>query len=128
MVPKENDLVLVWILRIALYLQLILGATKFASMHSNFNLPDTVWDWHILLAVVIVVAAFFALRPLPRVPMNPVRVTARYLPWLPFLIGLGFLFGLISGITLIVIHMALGVITIGFVEIAAAQQRRALAL
>ncbi len=121
------DLTLLWILRIALYLQLVLGAWGFSGRFTGSYPPKMIWDWHILLAVVIVVLALVALRPLTKVPNSGARVAARFMPLLPFVFGLGFLFGVIGGTPLVVVHIALALITIGLVEAAAGQQRRALA-
>lgn len=114
-------MILLWILRILLYIQLVLGLARFSGLLVN----QRIWESHITLGVVIAVLALVALRPLAGVPSTGVRVLARFAPLVPLALGLGFLFNLIGGLPLVVLHMALGIGTIGLVEAAAAQQRRA---
>lgn len=108
-------------LRILLYIQLLLGLALAAGLMASAHLGDT----HATLGIVIAVLALYALRPLPKVPNSAIRVVARFFPLLPLVLGLGFLFAGLDG-ALIPVHMLLGIITIGLVEMTAAKQKRAL--
>ncbi len=114
------------ILRIALYIQFLLGLVRFFGPRIGFSLDNRVWDTHVTLAIVITLLALYALRPLPDVPSSGVRVAARFAPLVPLLVGIGFLTGVIPTGALVVVHMLLGVLTIALVEMASGQERRAL--
>lgn len=114
---------LLWILRLALYLTFSLGIGRFLGF-----LPGRgVWELHIVLGVVIAILALIALRPLPARPGDRLRLVARFFPLLPLALGLALLFKLVGGTPVVLIHLVLGIATIGLVEAAAARQRRALA-
>lgn len=110
-------------LRLALYVQLLLGLGRFAGLIPQ----QQIWEIHIGLGVIIAVVALIVLRPIPRSRLldpGP-RSAARWFPLLTLAVGLAMYFGYIGGRTIVMIHMLLGIITIGLVEVAAARQRRA---
>lgn len=112
-------------LRIALYAQLALGLSRLFG--ASFAFDRRIWDLHILLALIIVVLALIALRPMDRVPQTALRAAARFAPLLPLLLGVGFLAGVLPRSPAIVgVHALLGLATIGLVEMSSARQRRAL--
>jgi hypothetical protein len=113
---------LLWVLRAALYITFSLGVGRLLGLLTDRRL----WDWHLGLGVAIVILALIALRPLPRVPASGLRQTARFFPLLPFAVGMALRFDLIGGAAVIIIHVALGIVTIGLIEAAAVRQRQAL--
>lgn len=119
-----------WILRISLYAQFLLGLdrylAKFAILPASLVVPARVWDWHLLLGIVIALLALYRLRPIRGISYNNRRMIGRFLPLLPLILGIGFRFGLLEGIELISIHALLGLLVIALVEMCAAQERRAL--
>jgi hypothetical protein len=114
------------ILRIALYVQLLLGLTRYFGPLVGLVLNQRIWETHISLGVLIVLLALYALRPLPGVGTTGVRVAARFMPLLPLLLGVGFLAQLIPTGPFVILHMVLGLATIALVEVASGQERRAL--
>lgn len=108
-------------LRIALYIQVLLGLGRFFGFIAN----QRVWETHISLGVVIAVLALFALGPNPRVRQDAMRTIARFVPLVTLLMGLAMWQDLIGGTQIVMTHMLLGLITVGLVERAAAQQKRA---
>jgi len=110
------------VLRIALYLQVLLGLARFFGFITN----QRVWETHISLGVLIAVLALLALGPHPRVRRDGVRTLARFLPLVTLLVGLAMWQGLVVGTQVVMIHMLLGLVSVGLVERAAAQQKRAL--
>lgn len=116
-------MILLWVLRIALFAQLLLGLGRFFGL----VVEPRVWETHISLGIVIVVLALVALRPRAGVLYDGLRIAARFFPLAPLLTGLGMTFALLPrDLALILVHMLLGLATIGLVEAAAARQRRAL--
>jgi hypothetical protein len=114
---------LLWVLRIALYLQFLLGFARLSGMLAG----SRIWDAHLGLGILIVVLAVFALRPLPGVPGAGLRQAARFFPLLPLAVGLGFTLGALprGHVAWWTIHVVLGLAAIGLVEAAAGRQRRA---
>ncbi|HLG52191.1 MAG TPA: hypothetical protein VKY56_11235 [Chloroflexota bacterium] len=122
---EDRPLKLLWILRILLYVQTLLGLVRYFGPSVGLLLNPRLWETHISLGVIIALLAIYALRPLPEVPTAPIRTVARFLPLAPLALGLGFLAGLPTG-PLVIVHMLLGLAAVGSVEMAAARQRRAL--
>lgn len=118
---------LLWILRIALYVQLLLGLAKYFGPSVGIDLNQRIWEIHISLGILIALLALYALRPISKVRYTTTRAAARFAPLLPLVLGLGFEFHLIPTGRVVIIHMVLGVLTIGLVEMAAARQKRLLA-
>ena len=118
---------LLWGLRVALYLQLVLGLARGVGPSAGFVLNQRIWEWHILFGVLAVVLAVIALRPLPGVPHSGIRNTARFIGFAPLLLGLGLLFNALEGPAVTGLHMLFGIAMVALVEMAAARQRRALA-
>jgi len=116
---------LLWVLRICLYVQLLLGIVRFFGPRvSDFVLNQHIWELHRGLAFVIAILAIIALRPKPGVENNGIRITARFFPLLPLLLGLGFMLGIAYSESLVILHMVLGIISLALVEMAAARERR----
>ena len=113
------------VLRIALYVQLLLGLFRYAE---RFGAPPLghIFDIHQLIGVIVVVLALYAFRSIPGVPNTGVRIAARFFAIVPLVLGLGFVATVIPTRSLYVgIHMLAGIMTIALVEMAIAQQRRA---
>lgn len=110
------------VLRIALYLQVLLGLARFLGYITNQRL----WETHISLGVVIAVLALLAMGPHPRLRQDAVRTAARFLPLVTLLWGLAMWQDWLTGRPVVMIHMLLGLISVGLVERAGAQQKRAL--
>lgn len=109
-------------LRIALYIQVLLGLGRFFGLVPN----QRIWETHISLGVIIALLALLALGPHPRLRPDPMRTAARFMPLVTLLWGLAMWRDLLVGQTMTMIHMLLGLISVGLVERAAAQQKRAL--
>jgi hypothetical protein len=122
-------LALLLVLRIALYIQLVLGLIRYVTAYTGwtpgFVLAGPLWDLHPGLGILIAILALIAFRPLTGVPQNGIRTAARFMPLAPLALGLLLLFDVLGGAAIVGIHMLLGVITIALVEMAAARQRRA---
>jgi|GEM_PF-1057909 len=118
-----------WILRILLYIQFLLGFDRFLTKYSGLGiglpLNQRVWETHISLGLLIAVLAIYALRPIRGISNSGVRQVARFLPLVPLVLGIGFLVNVIGGTGLVVVHALLGIACIGLVEAAAGRQRRA---
>jgi hypothetical protein len=119
--------VLLLVLRIALYLQLILGVARLARV--EFAMGRGIWDTHMVTGLVVVVLALIVFRPLRSIEPSVLRTVARFMPIVPFAIGIA-MFGMVSLLakspTLIMAHALLGLATIAVIEMAAGRQRRAL--
>jgi hypothetical protein len=115
------------ILRIALFLQLILGVARLARV--EFVMARGIWDLHMTIGLVVVVLAIIAFRPIRSVEPSTLRTIARFLPIAPFAIGIA-MFEMVNLVTktptLIMVHALLGLATIAVIEMAAGRQRRAL--
>lgn len=111
---------LILILRLALYVQFSLGIGRFFGLIPGRGL----WDVHRALGVVIVLLALFAFRPKRNIPQTGLRWIAQFVAILPLVAGLLLLFNLIGGVPAVLLHMALGILTIGLIEGAAAEARR----
>ena len=111
-------------LRIALYVQLVLGLVLFFGPTVGFTLGRGLGDLHGLIGLVIAGLALVGFRPRPAVPMTGIRIAAWVSPLLPLILGLGFWVGAFGSLGLVPIHMTLGLIVLGLVEMASAQDRR----
>lgn len=109
-------------LRIALYIQLLLGVTRFGGWLTN----QRIWETHISLGVLIALFALFALRPHPTLGTDAIRNLARFSPIIPLLTGILILTGTVASVAFVVLHIVLGIATLGLVEMASGRQRRAL--
>jgi hypothetical protein len=118
---------LLWLLRIALYVQLALGLVQLAPrLGLGSGLPRNVWELHLGLGILIALLAIVALRPRPLASVTAPTTAARFLPLLPLALGLAFTAGVAPRSTeLVVVHALLGLAAIALVELAAARQRRA---
>ena len=108
------------LLRLMLYVQLLLGLGRFGGLIRN----DRVWETHITLALLITLVALIALRG-QQGSLTPVlQSAARLAPFLPLATGLAIYTGAVASRAFTVLHMLLGVATVGLVEAAAARARR----
>lgn len=108
-------------LRIALYVQFLLGAGRLLGWVANQRL----WETHISVGVLAAIIALFALRPLPNVENNALRIAARFAPAVVLIYGFLMYWDVLVGRPATMFHALLGVIAIGLVEAAAARQKRA---
>ena len=112
-------------LRILLYVQLLLGLVKYAGPSLGLPGLGRVFDVHILLGLIVAILAIYVLRSIPGVRNSGVRLAARFFPILPLALGIGFLAHVVPLAGFVILQMLLGIATIGLVEVATAQQRRA---
>lgn len=110
------------VLRIALYVQMLLGIGRLLGFVAN----QLLWETHMTVGMLATIIALFALRPLPRVPNDTLRMAARFAPAVTLAYGLLMYWDVLGGRTAVMIHVALGIITIGLVEMASVRQKRAL--
>lgn len=119
------------VLRIAFYIQLLLGAARFlfyqgATGIFGWIMNERIWETHISLGVLIAVLALIALRPHPRLGADNIRTMARFAPLLPLLTGILVWTRTITSMGFIVFHIILGIAALGLIEMASGRQRRAL--
>ncbi len=118
-----------WALRIALYIQLLLGMDRFSGGAGG----TLTRELHLTLGIVVAALALIVFRPLPELAGKlPIRTAARFAPLAPLAIGLGFRFlgwYALPGLTpvLVAVHVALAFVAVALVEIATARTRRLLA-
>lgn len=125
-------------LRIAFYLQFLLGLFRSLPVVLGVGgnwiawiMNERIWETHISLGVLIAVLALIALRPHPRLHGDRMRTMARFAPLLPLATGLLLWQGVIAssgtGVVrgFIILHIILGIASLGLIEMASARQRRA---
>lgn len=110
------------VLRIALYIQFLFGAARMLGWLVN----QRVWETHVSIGLLAALIALFVLRPHPRIGTDAIRTLARFAPTVTLAYGLFMYMDVLRGMTVVWIHIILGVITISLVEMAAGRQRRAL--
>ena len=108
------------LLRLMLYLQLLLGLGRFGGLIRN----ERVWETHVTLAILITLVALVALRGRQGNLAPGLQAAARLAPLLPLATGLAIYAGAVASRAFTVLHMLLGVATVGLVEAAAARARR----
>jgi hypothetical protein len=113
------------VLRIALYVQFLLGLVLFFGPYAGFVPNRGLGDFHGLLGIIIAILALIVLRPRPGVSSTGMRTAAWLGPLAPLVLGLGFMFHALPAGSLVPIHMLLGIIVVGLVEGVAGQERRA---
>jgi|SRR5690606_7795896 len=118
-------------LRIAFYLQFLLGAARFLFLQTqagwtSWITNERLWETHTSLGVLVAVLALIALRPHPRLGADSLRTMARLAPLLPLLTGMLILSRTVTSMVFIVLHVLLGLAALGLIEMAAGRQRRAL--
>ncbi len=111
---------MVLLLRILLYMQVVLGLTRFAGWLQNQRL----WETHITLGVLITLLALLAFRPRPQAPTTGLAAVARFSPLIPLLTGLAIFSGVAGGPAFTLLHVVLGIATVGVIEAAAARAKR----
>ena len=111
---------MIFFLRVLLYLQVLLGIARFAGWIHN----ERLWETHISLGVLIALVALLTLRPRPETPARSLQTAARFAPLLPLATGLAIFSGAAGGRPFTLLHMLLGLATVGLVEAAAARAKR----
>ena len=101
---------------------MVLGFDRYSRME-----PGVTQNLHLGLGVLVAVLCLIAFRPVPGLENPGPRQLARFSPLVPLAIGLYFRFGGSIYPPLLIAHVLLAFLTVAFVEIAAARQRRALA-
>ena len=114
---------LVWAARIALYVQLLLGFDRWSRME-----PGLTQNLHLGIGILVAVLCLIAFRPVPGLVDPGPRQLARFLPLAPLALGLYFRFIGPIYTPLLIAHVILAFLTVAFVEIAAARQRRGIGL
>lgn len=117
--------------RLLLYAQIVLGTLQSPGL---FNDVPGILHTHRTLAFVVPVVAFFAFRSSPSAPSSLARTVAQLGPLAVLAVGLinwvGFkmlaLFPVDAYLTIMGIHMIIGIGVIVFVEITAGKDRRAM--
>src|SRR5688500_7974730 len=110
---------LVWAARIALYGQVLLGLDRWSRME-----PGVTQNLHLGLGVLVAGLCLVAFRPVPGLVDAGPRQLAQFLPLAPLALGLYFRFIGPINTPLLIAHVALAFISVAFVEIAAARQRK----
>lgn len=108
------------VLRYSLYAQLLLGLGRMFGMVPS----EVLWKLHLVIGLVAVLLAVMSLGPLPGVGAEAMRAVARFAPVVTFAVGLATAEGWLPGRGFVMIHILLGIITIGLVEMSAGRQRR----
>ena len=113
---------IVWAARVALYVQLLLGADRWSRME-----PGLTQELHLGVGILVGALCLVAFRPVPGLADPGPRVLARFLPLAPLAIGLYFRFVGPIYTPLLILHVILAFLSVAFVEIAAARQRKGMA-
>ncbi|HEX6988014.1 MAG TPA: hypothetical protein VF282_00960 [Bacillota bacterium] len=109
------------LLRVLLYVQFLLGAGRVFGLIGNPYL----WELHIGAGTLAALLALVLLRPLDA-PVNPgLRAAARFMPLLALALGLARYLDILTDPGTYWLHVAVGLASVGLVEAAAGQQRRA---
>jgi hypothetical protein len=112
----------IWALRIAFLLQALLGL-GLARLLLGRAPADPERNAHLALGVIAALLALVVLRPSEG---DDGRVAAaRFFPLLPVIVGLLFRTGLVPGLWIVYLHIALGIVAVGLIEMAIARRRRA---
>jgi hypothetical protein len=110
---------LVWAARIALYVQLLLGFDRWTRME-----PGIMQELHYGVGILAAILCLIAFRPVPGLTNPGPRVAARFMAFGPLALGLYFRYVGPIYTPLLIAHVILAFLTVAFVEIAAARQRR----
>lgn len=109
------------LLRVLLYVQVLMGLSRFAGLIRN----ERLWETHISIGIAIAVLALIALRPKPEVAKPRLRVAARFAPLLPLAMGLLIFTGTVVNLGFIWLHMVAGLATVGLIEAAIKREQQA---
>ena len=120
---------MLWALRITFILQTLAGlglSRAFFGMRPLGN-PGGELTLHLVLGIVAAVLAIVVLRPFPGSGANQMTMIAGLFPLLPLALGLAMEFGGFKGnVPVALIHVVLGIASVGLIEVAIAQKRRAM--
>lgn len=118
---------MIWALRIAFWLQALLGIGLSRALVGMrpLGIASGEGDLHLLVGTIAAVLAVLVIRPTG--PNDTFGSMARFFPLLPLLIGFGVWprGGGLATPSLVVVHILLGIAAIGLVEAALARSRRA---
>ena len=113
---------LVWAARIVLYAQMLLGFDRYSRME-----PGVTQNLHLGFGLLAAVLCLIAFRPVPGLINPGPRQVARFMALAPLALGLYFRFIGPIYTSLLILHISLAFLTVAFVEIASARQRRGMA-
>jgi hypothetical protein len=111
-----------WALRIAFLLQALLGL-GLARLLFGQAPAEPERNAHLVVGAVAALLALVVLSP--RTGDDGLVSTARFFPLLPLVVGLLIRIGTAPGLSIIYVHIALGVVAVALVEMAIARRRRA---
>ncbi len=116
------------LLLIATYVQFILGLSRFVAPYVGLWLDERIWAIHRPNGILIAAAALVLFRPTESIGNARLWVAARFAPLAPLSLGLGM--GqippdVIPPFWVMVIHMTLGLVSIGILETAIKKRRLA---
>jgi cytochrome b561 len=120
---------MLWIVRIAFWLQLVLGLGLSRLLFGAPRASFSERDFHMLLGVAAALLAIAFLRPRPGDPSRFDWIAA-FFPLLPLTVGLYMRFGPLWGIgpgatvPFLVLHILLGLTAVGLVEASISRRRR----
>jgi hypothetical protein len=112
----------IWALRIAFLLQALLGL-GLARLLLGQAPSEPERNAHLVLGAVAALLALLVLSP--GQGDDGLVTTARFFPLMPLIVGLLIRIGTAPGLSIIYVHIVLGIVAVGLVEMAIARRRRA---
>lgn len=120
---------LLWALRIVFILQALAGlglSRAFFGMRPLGN-PGGELTLHLILGILAAVMAIIVLRPFPGSGANQMTMLAGLFPLIPLGLGLAMEYGGLKGnVPIALVHVVLGIASVGLIEVSIAQKRRAM--
>ena len=114
---------MIWALRISFWLQALLGLGLARILFGQAP-ADSELNAHLVVGLVAAILAIVVLRPTG--PDDTFTTLARFFPLVPLLVGLAIRFGGVGGQAIFILHILLGLASIGLIEAAVARRRRVL--
>lgn len=105
------------LLRISLYIQFILGMLRMVGA-----VPSGLWTLHVVFGVLAALLALIVLKPTPH-DRGPLVSIARFAPFVVLLLGFAIM-GAMGGQGLTLLHVILGIASIGLVEATLGRRKR----
>ncbi|MBM4417797.1 MAG: hypothetical protein FJ033_05730 [Chloroflexi bacterium] len=117
---------MVWVLRILIVLQLLVGLSLSRGLFGMRQLgaPSGEGDIHMLIGILLAIAAIAIVRPARGSVLGWI---GRFSALVPLVIGLLVRFAGMTGVEVVLVHIVLGLVAFGLIEMAMAQSRRAAA-